>query len=66
MNWNKSWEEIEEAYKKDIERINKYWDAKTLFVHRRALILGTLCGFGLGVSFMAFVFTVLLWTKIAP
>jgi len=35
----------------EIDRINKFWDKKTVFVHRRALLIGVFLGTVIGASF---------------
>lgn len=37
----------------EIDRINAYWDKKTLLVHRRALFIGIILGGILGADFVA-------------
>lgn len=43
-------------HKRRMAEIEEYWDEKTKYVHRRALLLGVLLGFLLGVFFTTGVF----------
>ena len=48
---NKFFEEVRKESLPQIEKINSYWDKKTIFVHRRALIIGFVLGILFRLSF---------------
>lgn len=45
----------QESLHTKINKTEKYWDKKTLFVHRRALLVGVFLGFILGVISTSFI-----------
>jgi hypothetical protein len=50
------WEQVKKDNEPNIDRIKAYWDEKTLFVHRRALLTGAFLGGFLGADLV-----ILIW-----
>jgi hypothetical protein len=44
----------------ELERINKFWDKKTVFVHRRALLIVFFLGTVVGASFATIIIYITL------
>lgn len=56
---------MDQRIQEELDRIEKYWDKKTLFVHRRALLTGVFLGYVLGLLPTILIIDY-FWSKIAP